>query len=64
MRFVEIGERAELGHNAAGNVARKVAGSKDRRLCSAWNEIGAKIPKSRVRRPSPQRRDFFGRKRK
>ncbi len=43
MRLVEIGEQVGLHYSTVGNVVRKVAGSKDRRLRAALNKIEAEI---------------------
>ena len=43
MRLVEIGEQVALHYSTVGNVVRKVAGSKDRRLRAALNKIEAEI---------------------
>ena len=43
MRLVEIGEQVGSHYSTVGNVVRKVAGSKDRRLHGALNKIEAEI---------------------
>jgi len=43
MRLVEIGEQVGLHYSTVGNVVRKIAGSKDRRLRAALNKIEAEI---------------------
>jgi len=45
MRLVEIGEQVGSHYSTVGNVIRKVAGSKDRRLRKALSEIEAEIKK-------------------
>ncbi len=43
MRLVEIGQKLGLHYSTVGNVVRKVAGSKDRRLRGTLNKIEAEI---------------------